>query len=255
MSFAIVGGSGLSGFAEVEVSHREVVRTPYGEPSGPLTFGRLAGTDVVFLPRHGYGHTLPPHDINYRANVWALHHVGASAIVSVASVGGIRDDLPPGGIAVLDQIIDYTWGRASTYFDSPDMPVTHIDFTHPFDAKLRQRLIECGRKLGETLATGGVYACTQGPRLETAAEINRLARDGADVVGMTLMPEAALARELEIPYVALAVIVNHAAGRGDSKLQISTDEIGRTLDATMARIRALITEFLKDIAIEGKSAS
>jgi 5'-methylthioinosine phosphorylase len=241
---AVIGGSGLSDFAELEITRREVVRTPYGEPSGPLTFGRCGASEAVFLPRHGYGHTLPPHDINYRANIWALHNVGAKAVVSVASVGGIRDDLGPGSVVVLDQVIDYTWGRASTYFDSPDMPVTHIDFTQPFDAGLRQRFLDSARGLGETLSDGGVYACTQGPRLETAAEINRLSRDGADVVGMTLMPEAALARELNLPYVAIAVVVNHAAGRGDSKLEISVSDISRTLDETMTRVRRLVMAFL-----------
>jgi 5'-methylthioadenosine phosphorylase len=250
MTLAIIGGSGLTGFAEIEVVRREVVRTPYGEPSGPLTFGRCAGAEVVFLPRHGYGHTLPPHDINYRANIWALNHVGVDAIVSVASVGGIRDDLGPGSIVVIDQIIDYTWGRASTYFDSPDMPVTHIDFTQPFDAGLRHALLEIGQHQQEKLVDGGVYACTQGPRLESAAEINRLARDGADVVGMTLMPETGLARELELPYVGVAVVVNHAAGRGDSKLAISVAEMSTTLDSTMARVRKLIMHFAQHAAVK-----
>jgi len=246
MTIAIIGGSGLSAFAELEIVRREVVRTPFGEPSGPLTFGRCGGAEVVFLPRHGYGHTLPPHDINYRANIWALDHVGAKGIISIASVGGIRDVLGPGTAVVIDQIIDYTWGRASTYFDSPDMPVTHIDFTQPFDADLRKRLLAGGKTLGESLFDGGVYACTQGPRLETAAEITRLARDGADVVGMTLMPETALARELKLPYAALAVVVNHAAGRGDSKFEISTADISKTLEDTMTRVRRIILAFLEE---------
>jgi 5'-methylthioadenosine phosphorylase len=245
VSVAIVGGSGFTNFAELELIRREIVRTPYGEPSGPLTFGTLNGADVVFLPRHGYGHTLPPHDINYRANVWALHKVGATEIVSVASVGAIRDDLAPGSIVLLDQIIDYTWGRASSYFDSPDMPVTHIDFTIPFDRDLRLRLKAGCHHCGETLTDGATYACTQGPRLETAAEIERLARDGAHVVGMTLMPEAALAREVAIPYAALAVVVNYAAGRKDSLTEISVADIALTLDSTMQRVRAIVMGFLK----------
>jgi 5'-methylthioinosine phosphorylase len=237
---AIVGGSGLTSFAELEVERREIVRTPYGEPSGPLTFGQLAGHPVVFLPRHGYGHTIPPHDINYRANMWALKMVQVEGIVAVVSVGGISADIDPGAIVLLDQVIDYTWGRASTYFDNPDMPVTHIDFTVPFDARLRERLRLAAARIGEPMLDGACYACTQGPRLETAAEINRLERDGAAVVGMTLMPEASLARELEIPYVGVAVVVNHAAGRGDSRLAISTTEIGKTLEQTIERVRSLI---------------
>jgi 5'-methylthioadenosine phosphorylase len=237
---AIVGGSGLTSFAELEVERREIVRTPYGEPSGPLTFGQLNGHAVVFLPRHGYGHTIPPHDINYRANIWALRQVQVAGIVAVVSVGGIRPDIHPGAIVLLDQVIDYTWGRVSTYFDNPDMPVTHIDFTVPFDNALRQRLRDAAGQIAEPMVDGACYACTQGPRLETAAEIDRLERDGAAVVGMTLMPEACLARELDIPYAGVAVVVNHAAGRGDSKFSISTAEIGRTLDQTMDRVRALI---------------
>lgn len=237
---AIVGGSGLTSFAELSVERREIVRTPFGEPSGAVTFGELAGYPVAFLPRHGYGHTIPPHDINYRANIWALKQVQVEGVVAVVSVGAIRPDIEPGAIVLLDQVIDYTWGRTSTYFDTPDMPVTHIDFTLPFDPQLRLHLSLAARQIGEPIVDGACYACTQGPRLETAAEINRLERDGAAVVGMTLMPEAALARELELPYVGLAVVVNHAAGRGDSKVAISTDQIGRTLDQTIDRVRALI---------------
>jgi 5'-deoxy-5'-methylthioadenosine phosphorylase len=237
---AIVGGSGLTSFAEIEIERREVIRTPFGEPSAPLTFGRLGDEHIVFLPRHGYGHTIPPHYINYRANIWALHHIGVRGVIAVAAVGGIRADMLPGAIVLPDQVIDYTWGRASTYFDSRDMPVTHIDFTLPFDGALRARLLAAARVAGETLIDGACYACTQGPRLETAAEINRLAGDGADIVGMTLMPEAALARELAMPYVALAVVANYAAGRGTSATEISTADIGRTLEHAIEHVRGLI---------------
>ena len=242
--YAILGGSGLTSFAELEVDRREVVRTPWGEPSGPVTMGRIAGVPVVFLPRHGHGHTIPPHDINYRANLHALKSLDVEGVIAVAAVGGIRDDMTPGRIALLDQLLDYTWGRASTYFDSPDRPVTHIDFTLPYDPALRERLRAVAAADGHALIDGGCYACMQGPRLETAAEIDRIESDGADVVGMTLMPEAALARELDLPYAALAVVVNHAAGRGDSKLSISTAEIGRTLESAMQRVRKLLIAFV-----------
>jgi 5'-methylthioadenosine phosphorylase len=238
--YAIVGGSGLTSFAELEIERREVVRTPYGEPSGPLSFGRLAGRPVVFLPRHGYAHTIPPHDVNYRANIWALKQEEVDGIVAVGSVGGIRPGMDPGTIVLLDQIIDYTWGRKSTFFDSPDQPVTHIDFTLPFDSHLRRHLKLAAADARRTLVDGGTYACVSGPRLETAAEITRLERDGGDVVGMSLMPEAGLARELQIPYAALAVVVNHAAGRGDSRESISMTEIGRTMKATMTMVRAVL---------------
>ena len=253
---AILGGSGLAQFSGMEVTRREVIRTPYGEPSGALTFGRLKARDVwhevVFLPRHGYSHTIPPHDINYRANLWALNEVGVTEVFAVASVGGIRDDLIPGTLALPDQIIDYTHGRPSTFFDSVELPVTHIDFTMPYHAGLRQRLLAAAARVGVVLVDGGVYACTPGPRLETAAEIERLARDGADMVGMTGMPEAALARELGLPYVALAVVVNPAAGRGASRLAISVGEISRALDATMGLVRTILTEAVTDFGDELK---
>lgn len=242
---AILGGSGLTSFAELEIERREVVRTPYGEPSGPITIGRVAGREVAFLPRHGYGHTIPPHDINYRANIWALKQAEVSGIVAVASVGGIRQGLNPGDLVLLDQILDYTWGRASTYFDSPQQPVTHVDFTLPFDPDLRQLLNNAALATDQVLVDGGVYACMPGPRLETAAEINRIERDGADVVGMTLMPEASLARELDMPYAALSVVVNHAAGRGDSKEAISTSQISQTLEATTQLVRKLLISLVE----------
>jgi 5'-methylthioinosine phosphorylase len=243
---AILGGSGLARFEGLEVLRREVIRTPFGEPSGALTFGRLPADsgwqEVVFLPRHGYGHTIPPHDINYRANLWALNEVGARAVFAVASVGGIRDDLLPGSLVLPDQIIDYTHGRLSTFFDSAELPVTHIDFTLPYDCTLRAALLDGARRAGIGLVDGGVYACTPGPRLETAAEIERLARDGAHMVGMTGMPEAALARELDLPYAALAVVVNAAAGRGASRLAISVTDIARIQDQAMGLVRAILAQ-------------
>src|SRR5262245_18671223 len=216
---AIIGGTGLAQLANLEVSRRQAVKTPYGKPSGPLTFGTIRGAAVVFLARHGDAHTIPPHQVNYRANLWALKERGAREIVAVASVGGIRDDLGPGTIVVPHQILDYTWGRASTFFEG-EAPVKHIDFTEPYSAALRARLLAAAKKSGETALDGAVYAATQGPRLESGAEIDRLERDGADIVGMTGMPEAGLARELALPYAAIAVVVNHAAGRGESRAGI-----------------------------------
>ena len=237
---AIIGGSGLSQLGNLKIELRKVARTPYGEPSGPLTFGQVGGRDVVFLARHGYGHTVAPHEVNYRANLWALKEEGVAGVVSVASVGGIRKDLEPGTLMLPDQIIDYTWGRGSTFFEGADAPVTHIDFTQPYSAALRQRIREAARLCGERLAEGGVYAATQGPRLETAAEINRMERDGADVVGMTGMPEAVLARELGLEYAAIAVVANYAAGRGDSAREISLERISAVLDEAMGRVRRII---------------
>jgi 5'-methylthioadenosine phosphorylase len=216
------------------------VRTPYGEPSGPLTFGRINGHDVVFIARHGYGHTIPPHLVNYRANIHALETSGVTQIVSVASVGGIRGDLGPGALVVPHQIIDYTWGREMTFQSGGDGPVIHVDFTDPYDAEVRQLLLDVSRRIGEPVIDGAVYATTQGPRLETAAEINRMEDDGADIVGMTGMPEAGLARELELPYAALCVVANWAAGRADSRHGIKFESLEAVLQEAMVRVRRII---------------
>jgi 5'-methylthioinosine phosphorylase len=237
---AIIGGSGLSKLGNMEVTQRKVVRTPYGEPSGALTFGRIAKCDVVFLARHGYGHTIPPHQVNYRANLWALKESGAAEVVSVASVGGIRKDMGPGVLVLPDQIIDYTWGRPSTYFEGSGAPVNHIDFTEPYSPALRKRLLAAAKAAKEPVVDGGVYGATQGPRLETAAEINRLERDGADVVGMTGMPEASLAREIGLEYAAINLVANFAAGRGESEHAIPLDRIEAVLAESMGRVRRVI---------------
>ena len=241
---AVIGGSGLTQLANLDVSHREVLRTPYGEPSGAVTFGQICGRPVAFLARHGYGHTIPPHEVNYRANIWALSKCGAKAIVSVASVGSIRADLKPGDVVIPHQIIDYTWGRKSTYHEGQDSPVVHIDFTEPYDRSLRELLIKVAGIAGVTISDSGVYAATQGPRLETAAEIDRLERDGADLVGMTGMPEAALARELGVPYAAINLVANYAAGRADSEHGISFDMIEAVLQESMGRVRTLIEKLV-----------
>ncbi len=237
---AVIGGSGLSQLANLDVSHREVLRTPYGEPSGAVTFGQICGHPVAFLARHGYGHTIPPHEVNYRANIWALCKRGATAIVSVASVGGIRADLRPGDLIIPHQILDYTWGRKMTYHEGRDSAVVHIDFTEPYDRGLRASLIKAAGLAGIAVKDSAVYAATQGPRLETAAEINRYERDGADVVGMTGMPEAALARELNVPYAAINLVSNYAAGRADSLNGISFDAIDAVLQESMEHVRSII---------------
>jgi 5'-methylthioinosine phosphorylase len=243
---AIIGGSGLSQLGSLEVTQRKVARTPYGEPSGALTFGRIADCEVVFLARHGYGHTIAPHEVNYRANLWALKDAGATEVVSVASVGGIRNDTWPGTLVLPHQIIDYTWGRSATFFEGAGVPVNHIDFTEPYSRLLRERLLKAAVRCGEQLADGGVYAATPGPRLETAAEVNRLERDGADVVGMTGMPEASLAREIGLEYAAIAVVANYAAGRGDSARAIPLDKIGTVLEEAMRRVRRIIESLCEE---------
>lgn len=239
---AIIGGTGLTSLEGLEITRREVVTTPYGEPSGPLTHGVLAGKEVVFLPRHGDGHTIPPHRINYRANIWALRQIGVKRVVAVAAVGGIRADMAPGCIAIPDQIIDYTWSRGHTFFEDNLTHVTHVDFTHPYCEELRAALIAAGRSAGIAVIENGTYGATQGPRLETAAEINRMERDGCDMVGMTGMPEAALAREAELCYAACAVVANWAAGRSDG--EITMEEIEHHLKGGMEKVRTLLRHLM-----------
>lgn len=237
---AIIGGRGLTELASLKVTHRQVMRTPYGEPSGAFLFGTLNQQEVIFLARHGYGYTIPPHLVNYRANLWALREQGVSDVVSIATVGGIRSDLTPGRIAVPDQIIDYTHGRDATFYDTRDMSYVNANFTLPFCQKLRRRILRSADIVGQSCLDGGVYAATQGPRLDSIAEINRYERDGADMVGMTGMPETALAMELELDYAIMAVVVNYAAGRGDNLQGVNMEQVNATASATMERVRSIL---------------
>jgi 5'-methylthioadenosine phosphorylase len=233
--YAIIGGSGLASLSALQNTRRRVMRSPYGEPSGALTFGEFGGRPTVFLARHGYGHTIAPHEINYRANIWALKELAVQGVFSVATVGGVGDGFGPGTLVVPDQIIDYTHSRKSTFFEGAEARVTHIDFTLPYSARLRARLLESARAIGEPIVDGATYACTQGPRLETAAEIERIARDGGDLVGMTGMPEAALAREAGLDYAVLGLVVNHAAGRGESRHAIKLEDLESVMQQTVTR--------------------
>jgi 5'-methylthioinosine phosphorylase len=236
---AIIGGTGLTRLPSLAVTHRQVIRTPYGEPSAALVFGELTGHRALFLARHGHGHTIPPHRVNYRANLWALKEQGASCILAVASVGAIRG-CRPGDLVLPHQLIDYTWGRPQTYFDGGDQQVVHVDFTHPYAQRVRELCLAGARHGAIALHDGGVYGAVSGPRLETAAEIDRMDRDGATLVGMTGMPEAALARELGVDYASVCLVVNHAAGRGDSVAHVSMDRIANVLESALERVGALI---------------
>ena len=239
---AVIGGSGLSKLSILEEPRPALMRTPYGEPSAALALGKIRGRPVVFLARHGAEHTIPPHEINYCANLWALKEQKPTMVLSIATVGAIRAGLKPGSLLLPDQILDYTWGRRSTFHQGDGATVTHIDFTEPYSQVARERIAAAAAACGEPIADRGVYATTQGPRLETAAEIDRLERDGADVVGMTGMPEAALARELGLEYAAIAVIINPAAGRGESKHAISLERMQPVLERAMQRVRRIIEE-------------
>ena len=247
---AVIGGSGLTQLANLEITRRQIVRTPYGEPAGPLTFGHIGDKEIVFLARHGYGHTLAPHEVNYRANMWAIHAQKVTHVIAIATVGGIASNLGAGTIAVPDQLIDYTWGRQSTFFEGAEQPVTHVDFTYPYSEEVRRLVIDSAKDVSIPVVEGGTYAVVQGPRLETKAEIDRLDRDGATMVGMTGMPEAALARELGLQYAHLCVVVNPAAGRGTSARTVSLEDIGRVIEETMGKARTIVARM---VARHGRS--
>ncbi len=242
---AIIGGTGLTSLNGLRINRSETIETPYGTPSSALSYGEIAGREVVFLPRHGGSHTIPPHKINYRANLWALKQSGVTQIIAVNAVGGIRADMTPGRLIVPHQIIDYTHSRINTFFEEGLEHVTHIDFTEPYCESLRQQLIGAADACGLKVIGEGTYAATQGPRLESAAEIDRLERDGCDLVGMTGMPEAALARELRLCYACISVVANMGAGRSEEELTM--EMIERTLVGGMADVKRLLEQALPDL--------
>lgn len=235
---AIIGGTGLTTLSGLEITGEKTVTTPWGEPSAPLVHGRLGEQAVVFLARHGHPHRIPPHQVNYRANLWALNEAGARTVVGVNAVGGIHPGMGPAHIVIPDQMIDYTWGRGHTFFEGALEEVTHIDFTYPYSDRVRQVLVEAAGELALSHSGSGVYGATQGPRLETSAEIARLERDGCDIVGMTGMPEAALAAELKLDYACLALVVNWAAGKSDHIITMA--EIEEAIDQGMAGVKAVL---------------
>ena len=236
-TYGLIIGSGWERLVDDDTGSEET--TAYGEPSARVHRLRFADQTVLTLARHGDCHTIPPHAINYRANVLALKKLGVQSIIALNTVGVITTVIEPGGIAIPDQLIDYTWGRAQTLFDGRRGIVEHVDFTDPFSAALRRDLLAAARKAGVVCHDGGVCAVTQGPRLETAAEIVRLERDGADFVGMTSMPEAAIAREAQIDYACIAMIVNRAAGHGEVPIHEDVDRhTASTRNATLSTLDA-----------------
>lgn len=243
---AVIGGSGLAELNNLQAVRHEPTGTPHGEPSAPMIFGRLGDTEVVFLPRHGARHTIPPHAVNYRANVWALKQAGAMYVIAVNAVGAIKPGLEDGSLIVPDQIIDYTYGREHTFFGDTHQPVRHVDFSQPYCEKLRGILIEAAKRAGIVPVQNGTYGATQGPRFETAAEIRRLERDGADIVGMTGMPEAALARELDLCYACVAVVVNAAAGKAPGA--ISMQVVEKNLEIGIAKVRKVLEQAIPMVA-------
>ncbi|MCX7084186.1 MAG: S-methyl-5'-thioinosine phosphorylase [Methylococcales bacterium] len=239
---AIIGGTGLTQLSDLTIIKTEKMDTPYGASSAAFVTGELCGKEVIFLARHGNPHTIAPHKINYRANIWALKQLGVEKIIAVAAVGGITQEMVPAHIAIPDQIIDYSYGRLHTFFDDEKYPLTHIDFSYPYNQALRAGLITAAAAANIGISTYGTYGCTQGPRLETAAEIKRLAQDGCDLVGMTGMPEAALAKELGIEYAAISVIANW--GAGISAGEITMAEIEENLHVGMANMAKVLKAFI-----------
>jgi 5'-methylthioinosine phosphorylase len=240
--YAIIGGTGLTQLDGLTIRQSLPMNTPYGAPSGDIQVGDYAGREVMFLARHGHPHRFPPHKVNYRANIWALKQAGAQAILAVNAVGGIHPDMGTGHFCVPHDVVDYTSGREHTFFADDLEQVTHIDFSYPYSEPLRERLIAALAAEGCAFSDFGVYACTQGPRLETVAEIVRLERDGCDIVGMTGMPEAALARELELDYACLALVVNPAAGK--SSAVITMAEIEQALHDGIGKVKATLARVL-----------
>jgi len=241
-ALAIIGGTGVDELEGLEVLRAHAVTTPYGHPSRAIQEGRLGNTRLYFLQRHGSPGAIPPHLINYRANLWALQSLGAGAIVAINTVGGISPAMRPGKLLIPDQVIDYTWGREHTFDDGREGHLMHVDFTEPYERELRLELLAAAKAAGIPHETSGVLGVTQGPRLETAAEIRRMARDGCDVVGMTGMPEASLARELGLPYASICMVVNPAAGLSDVPLTVAT--MREVLANEAAVVRRLLSELI-----------
>jgi 5'-methylthioinosine phosphorylase len=247
--FAIVAGSGFSDFGSA--SPGRVLVTAYGSPSAALREIEFGGYRVWFLARHGERHDIPPHRVNYRANLAALRLLQVDHVVALNTVGVIAPGLAPGELAVPRQLIDYTYGRDHSIYDGSSASLDHIDFSEPFSGALRRQLLGAAGAAGVPCHDGGVYAVTQGPRLETAAEIDRLERDGADFIGMTAMPEAAIARELQMNYACLSLIVNFAAGRG--KKAIHEDIEGSLLEAKTRSLRLLQQLFGRKETLPGRA--
>jgi len=241
---AVIGGTGLTELEGLEIVEEISYESEWGQPSAPLLVGKYEGKRIIFLARHGNPHRIPPHQVNYRANIHVLRQAGVTDVLSVNAVGGIHPSMGPAHVNIPDQIIDYTYGRGDTFFEGDLLEVTHIDFTYPYDRELREQVILAAHEAAVPVSSAGVYGCTQGPRLETAAEIARMERDGCDVVGMTGMPEAALAAEMKIRYASIALVVNWAAGKSDHI--ITMDEIYEAIRVGMGSVKSILGQFIRN---------
>ncbi len=254
IELAVIGGTGVYALADLRDMEAHSRVTPYGKPSGPVRVGRLGGHRVAFLARHGEGHSVPPHRINYRANLAALKSLGATRILALNTVGGISGGFGPGVLGCPDQLIDYTWGRVSTVCEEPGTEVLHVDFGEPYTRVLRNEVLSAAAQTGVAVTDGGCYGATQGPRLETRAEIRRMQRDGCDLVGMTGMPEAGLAREMGLDYACLAIVANWAAGAGpDPDEVITLQDVLDNVAAASSGLPALLEAMVRRLA--GESAN
>ncbi len=239
---AIIGGTGLTRLDSVQVTGKQFIQTKFGNTSAALVSGTLAGSKILFLPRHGDPHAIPPHKVNYRANIQALKDAGVNRIISINAVGGITEQMGPCVIVLPDQIIDYTWGREHTYSSGDTDSVNHIDFTEPYSDSLRKLVVQAAASISQPLISRATYGATQGPRLETTAEIRRMEQDGCDIVGMTGMPEAALAKELGMDYASISLVVNWAAGKSNE--EITMEIIQKNLDIGMSKIKKLLEQIV-----------
>lgn len=244
IALAVIGGTGVYKLAALDDVQTHDVETIYGAPSGPVRVGLLNGQRVAFLARHGEGHSIPPHKINYRANLAALKQLGATRVLALNTVGGITENFGPRVLACPDQLIDYTWGRISTLSEEAGSEVLHVDFGHPYTLSFRAKVLAAAKAKGVAMQDGGCYGATQGPRLETNAEIARMRRDGCDLVGMTGMPEAGLARELGLEYACLAIVANWAAGCGEAE-EITMAEVLANVEAASAGLPTLVGELAR----------
>ena len=230
MKLAIIGGSLLKEFDSFTRITEERIHTQFGSASDNFVTGNINGMEIVYLNRHGLKHHIAPHQVNYKANMFVLKILEITHVIAVTAVGGITEKMPPMKCVIPDQLIDYTHGRVQTFNDGDEKSVNHIDFSYPFDDFLSEKLTQAVALEGYDCETQATYGVTQGPRLETVAEIKRMERDGCDIVGMTAMPEASLARELEIKYANLSLVVNWAAGKGDDASKIiSLEEINQRI--------------------------
>jgi len=243
LRLGLIGGTGLDHWGEPVKTH--AISGDYGRPSAGLAEYQLGALQLFFLPRHGENHTIPPHAVNYRANIDAFRQLEVAGIIAVNAVGAISSQNVPGTLTVPDQLIDYTWGRAHSFSMNTNDSLQHVEFTRPFNGRLRSGLINAAAAAKVDVTGSGCVGVTQGPRLESAAEIQRCKQDGCDLVGMTTMPEAALAREAGLDYASLCVNANWAAGLEDEP--VSMEAIGATLKDAMVKVRDVLAVLFEEL--------